>query len=161
MHSCIERKIKREVNIYNMERYVSLICTARSKRPFYKVERLTHKDFLDFGSVNTVTSIRPGKNRPGEPEVGDIKQIKYTGAEIKVKLDHTGEWQPLPKVYPVIRDKPLRLYSAQLPIKLKKYNHIQSMKLLIPQIDPITGKNNWELYDNLPHNLTADSDDSD
>ena len=145
MHSCIERQVRGQGIIYNLETYVSLISTARKRQPFYEVEQLVHSDFKNFENVNTVKDRRPDWiNANDRPTVLDIKQLRYDGIEVMYKLDHEGQWFRLPVEYTINQEKPQALYERQIPISDNKYNHLQDMKSQIP-------RENYPFYDNLPH----------
>ena len=64
--------------------------------------------------------------------------------QISYKLDHEGEWIPLPTEYTIPREKPGHLYKQEIPITDDKYKHLQEMKLQIPSGD-------WAFFDGLSH----------
>ena len=93
--------------------------------------------------MKTVKSIRPGC-KPGDPVVTDIKELKYDpNGLIYYKLDHLGQWLKIPRNYSPSFMVPDSLYTSPLKIKEQKYQHLQSLKAVIPI-------EYHAFYDNLP-----------
>jgi len=143
MHSVIERKIK--IDICTDRDYYLLISTARLHPQPYVVKQLRHTDFkkMDGGFLS---SIRPGK-KAGDPKVHNLRSLHYRpNGEVLFKLSFTEEglWEQLPQ-----RSRPVdalqwsRMFSAQIPLKQRKYQDLQSMKIVLP-------KDCHSFYDDLP-----------
>ncbi|KAK6186042.1 hypothetical protein SNE40_008154 [Patella caerulea] len=146
IHSVIERAIKRKP-IYSPQNYVDKIREARPKQP-YEVEFLTHEFFKEYSKLKYYNSIRPG-TRTGEPVVTDLRVIRYNpDGVIEYKLNYGDEFSPLPRRAKIGEPSPVdevpQLHEDPLPIKKKKYGHLQELKVVIP-------KDYHTFYDNLPH----------
>ncbi|KAK6179572.1 hypothetical protein SNE40_011899 [Patella caerulea] len=146
IHSVIERAINRKP-IYSPQNYADKIREARPKQP-YEVEFLTHEVFKEYSKLKYYNSIRPG-TRTGEPVVTDLRVIRYNpDGVIEYKLNYGDEFSPLPRRAKIGEPSPLdevpQLHEDPLPIKKKKYGHLQELKVVIP-------KDYHTFYDNLPH----------
>lgn len=132
MHSTIERNIRKsKINI--PADYVRICKKACLKNP-YKVQYLSHVFFKNVEeNVKLIASIRPGK-KVGDPQVVDLKAIKYTNKNMFFKLRHSElEWKTFPIRLPanpksVDFDTLPALYRARIPIKKEKYEHLQQLK---------------------------------
>ena len=146
MHAAIERQIKKRQIISVPFDYVEICATANRKNP-YEVTYLRNAMFkkMDCTELEVYKTIRPGKKK-GDPCVTDIRQILYKGGEIKVKLNHTGEWQSLP-TRPAKKDpipfEDIPCLKKRIPLKQKKFQHLQDLKLVIDQ-------DYHQFYDSLP-----------
>lgn len=149
MHSTIERMIRK--SRINVPADYVLICKKACLKNPYNVEYLSHDFFKKVeGNINFISSIRPGK-RVGDPQVVDLKAIKYTRENIFFKLRHSElEWRTFPvrlSVTPkcVDFDSLPALYRARIPIKKEKYEHLQQLKKSLEH-------DYHSFYDQLPHN---------
>ncbi|CAH1115591.1 unnamed protein product [Psylliodes chrysocephalus] len=149
MHSTIERMIRKSK--INVPADYVLICKKACLKNPYKVQYLSHDFFKAVeGNVNFITSIRPGK-RVGDPQVVDLKAIKYTKKNVFFKLRHSElEWRTFPIRLPVNPkcvdfDTLPTLYRARIPIKKEKYEHLQQLKNSLEH-------DYHAFYDQLPHN---------
>ena len=130
IHSAIERTLKNR-RIYSPASYIDIIECAKKKEPKY----LDHTFFRDFRPFDFYNSIRPGRTA-GDHCVTDICQLIYTD-DISYKLAHTADyWVILPQR----KNKEVditnisgRMYATQRPIKLSKWDDLQSLKLVIPK----------------------------
>lgn len=146
VHSCIERKLKNR-KIHLPSDYLQATEEARKHPEPYKAIKLEYDFFKDYSQVETFryTSIRPGK-KTSDPTVTDIVAMKYSSNNLQFKLDFNNDWDFLPlrqKVIDPILEYP-QAHISQLPIKKKKWLHLQELKSVIPQ-------DCWLYYDNLPH----------
>lgn len=143
MHACIERRTTKD--IHTPRDYIVIFDTARLRPSPYKVTQVYHDDFMKLSGAY-ITNIRPGK-KVGDPTVHDLRALQYSGdGKIRYKLDFESDWEELPQRVG-IPPKPfpwVRLFSAQLPITLRKFNDLQSMKHVLPRAA-------HHYYDNLPH----------
>ena len=146
VHGCIERHLK-NASIYVPAQLVDKIESARTKLFPYRVKYLHQDFFKDLTHVCNLTSIRPERTA-GDPTVTDLRNIRYTPDKtISFKLNHTNEpYMPLPKgrsqsSWDKIKE-PQQLYSSSQKIKKEKYQHLQSLKAVIPADD-------HPFYDNL------------
>lgn len=92
-------------------------------------------------------SIRPFK-RVGDPAVTNLRALKYnTDGSILYKLRHPETYRSLPTRVQTFNVTPFenipRLYSARIPIKKEKYQHLQELKNTME-------KDYHNFYDNLP-----------
>ncbi|KAL3995807.1 RISC-loading complex subunit TARBP2 [Sarotherodon galilaeus] len=144
MHSLIERRIVQDV--YTPRDYVVIFEAARINPSPYRVTQLYHNDFMKL-SGTYVTNIRPGK-KVGDPTVHDLRALQYlTDGRIRYKLDFESDWEDLPRRISIPDNKPFKwipLFPAQLPITLRKYSDLQSMKNVLPRVA-------HKYYDDLPH----------
>ena len=120
---------------------------ARIRPSPYHVIPLHHDDFMTL-TGSYVNSIRPGK-KTGDPTVYKLRALQYTTfANIRYKLDFTSttEWKDIPQRInmPATLFKWKRLFNFQQPISLRKFNDLQSMKLVLP-------KEAHHYYDTQPH----------
>ncbi|KAK7486390.1 hypothetical protein BaRGS_00022314 [Batillaria attramentaria] len=129
VHSAIERKLLNR-QIYWPAEYTEVITSARTKPEPYHVKNLTFEFFLDFSKLSFCKTIRPGR-RPGDPQVTDIRALKYgTDGIIQYKLHHSDEWSPLPSRNSN-RNAPVtipKMYSQPIPIKKTKFEDLQQLK---------------------------------
>lgn len=149
MHSTIEKKL-RKTNINVPADYVLVCKKACDKNP-YNVNYLSHTFFKNIeGSIQFFRSIRPGR-RVGDPQVNDLKAIKYANKNIYYKTRHTDiEWTSFPIRLPLnpecINFNTLPpLYQNRLSIKNEKFQHLQQLKRSLE-------KDYHTFYDELPHN---------
>lgn len=147
MHSVIERKLRNR-NINVPADYVDVCRTARLHPKNYNVEYLTNSFFKNFDQVHFVNSIRPGR-KAGDPRVNDVRAYRYnSNGTIDFKLRHVADWKALPSRYNKVKATELqelpRLYSAPLKIKKEKFDHLMSLKNILP-------KDYHHFYDQLPH----------
>lgn len=145
VHALIERKLKHK-EIYLPFDYCQAAIEAR-KTPFpYETKYMTFEFFRDFSNIVYYNSIRPGRNT-GDPTVIDISALRYLpSGKIETKLDFDQQFEDLPR-RPRPIDKstvPKHMYSHRLPIPLRKWQHLQELKAVIP-------KDFHSFYDNLPH----------
>lgn len=84
----------------------------------------------------------------GDPTVHDLRALQYlTDGRIRYKLDFESDWEDLPRRISIPNNKPFKwipLFPAQLPITLRKYSDLQSMKNVLPRVA-------HKYYDDLPH----------
>ena len=143
MHSTIERKIV--CDIFTPRDYAVIMASART-RPFpYQVDQVYHQDFMKL-SGSYVISIIPGK-KAGDPTVHELRALEYqSSGKINFKLNFLDdtEWKALPVriQIPNERFEWVRVFSTRQPIKLRKFNDLQSLKSIMP---PCT------FFDSLPH----------
>lgn len=146
VHSTIERAMKNK-NIDVPAEYIG-ICKAARKKPMpYDVTYLTHDFFKKFNNIEFCKSIRPGRIK-GDAKVTDIRALKYTpNREIFFKLRFTTLWKILPqridqKIVALKWCNLEQLYQNRIPIKRKKYEDLQYLKLTLP-------KDHHQFYDDL------------
>lgn len=74
-------------------------------------------------------SIRPGR-KAGDPQVIDIRVIKYNTMTIKVELGFDEQWIPLPNIPRLLASEAIYppLHPNRIPIKVTKYNHLQTKR---------------------------------
>lgn len=145
MHSAIERRLKNKV-INVPADYIDVIKTAR-KEPYY-VQYLSHKFFKKFDTVQSYKSIRPGRS-VGDAKVNDIRALQYSPIGIiSYKLRFAEPWSELPQRKATVNPKYYHelesLHENQLPIKDRKFQDLQQIKLVLP-------RDYRDFYDNLPH----------
>ena len=146
-HQKIEVGIKKR-NINIPEDYLDVIDKARINPSKFRGEFLTHVDFKNSEKINSIKSIRPGKERVGEPTVNDIQQIRYSPCgKISLNLSHSGDWIDCPHRYFVQTVEPEPLYKEKIKIAASKYMHIMELIKDIPQIYHQT-------YIDLPHRVS-------
>lgn len=103
--------------------------------------------FKKFNNIEFCKSIRPGRTK-GDAKVTDIRALKYTpNREIFFKLRFTTLWKILPqridqKVVALKWCNLEQLYQNRIPIKRKKYEDLQYLKLTLP-------KDHHKFYDDL------------
>ena len=144
IHATIERKLKHRT-IYWPNDYVSVRKECRPSQP-YDVAEMKFEDFLDFGKIGYLQSIRPGK-KVGDALVHQLRALKYTeDGKVEFKLNHDDAYKPLPQRVKMAVDpyeiKPL--FPSRLKVKKMKFDHMQQLKFVMPSIY-------HEFYDNLPH----------
>lgn len=131
VHSTIERRMKNR-DIYSPSNYAEIIKEARQKKSQYQVKYINHQFFQDYSQIKYYSSIRPGK-RVGDSTVNDLRALKYCPAgNIQYKLDFDEDWKSLPQRNNNITGEIKSLYKNSLAIKGDKYNHLQSLKAVIP-----------------------------
>ena len=145
MHSTVERKIV--ADIFTPCDYYLIMEIARIRPSPYHVIPFHHHDFMTL-TGSYVNSIRPGK-KTGDPTVYKLRALQYTtSGNIRYKLDFasTTDWKDIPQRInmPTTLFKWKRLFNFQQPISLRKFNDLQSMKLVLP-------KEAHHYYDTLPH----------
>lgn len=147
VHATIEKKIKNK-QIYLPSDYTRLTLEARQTPQPYEVKSVNYTFCKNYGESMVYPSIRPGKSA-GDPQVTDIKSMKYTAdGIIQVKLDFSEDFIDLP----IRRKRPAvkslitipQLHSRKIPIKKQKWLHLQQLKQVIPADCHL-------FYDNLPH----------
>lgn len=144
MHSLIERALKhRKINI--PADYVDVCLQARSKPEPFQVKYLDHSFFKDFGKLNYLTSIRPGK-KVGDSTVMDIRALRYNPSGIiEFKIRHPEEWQTLPvRINKTPKTFTPMLYNERLKLSKDKYEQLQQLKSCLE-------KDYHSFYDSLPH----------
>lgn len=146
VHSTIERK-KKAKEMYVPADFVRIIAEARTFPEPYKVTYLDHSFFKNFSKINYYKSIRPGI-KSGDPQVTDLKCIKYDSTGMYFKLDFDNDWTLSPQRKPKINISKIilkSLYETSIPLPIKKYKDLQSLKKIIP-------KDYHSFYDNLKFN---------
>lgn len=146
VHSSIEVRLKNR-NIYYPGNYCDVFRECRPQQP-YELRELTHEFFLNFSSVKYVDSIRPGR-AAGDPTVHDLRLLRYVSSpapKIEFKTDFDQEFQELPQRIKMPRDQweMERLFHGKLPIKKSKFEHLQQLKHVMPEIY-------HDFYDRLSH----------
>lgn len=133
VHSAIERKLKnREIHLPSD--YVTITKEARSIMSYETV--LVDYNFIkNYANSEHLIykSIRPGR-KAGDPQVVDIRVMRYNTMTIEVKLSFDAEWIALPQ-HPKLLPNEVnyrQLHSNKLPIKATKYNHLQQLKTVLP-----------------------------
>ena len=132
MHSTIERQIVGPV--FAPTDYVTLMRSARKSPRPYHVQHLTHDFFKEGFESLYVTSIRPGR-RVGDPQVHDLRVLKYTKEGIQFKIAHNEDnLEPLPQRIRDVAGIVLKQsFPNRLSIKKRKYDDLQSLKSVVPQ----------------------------
>lgn len=147
MHSVIEKALRhKKINVPADYAYIAKIACKKSP---YDVTYLYHDFFKDIEhTLKFYKSIRPGK-RVGDPAVTDLRALKYNpDGTILYKLRYPETYRSLPirvhtsSVVPF--DIIPQLYSARIPIKKEKYQHLQELKKTME-------KDYHNFYDILPH----------
>lgn len=133
VHSSIERKINKR-NIYIPQNYVEIIQQCRPSHP-YVVRYVDHTFFQKYSDLNYYKSIRPG-TKVGDPVVADLRVITYTADKnVRYRLNFGDELMDLPrKARNLNADTKAISPLHEMPLKLKKskYEHLQSLKAVIP-----------------------------
>lgn len=142
VHALIEKKKKCKELFVPMD-FVNVIKKARSVPEPYNVHYIDHNFFKNYSQIKFYKSIRPGL-KTGDPQVIDIKCLKYDNSGMYFKLNYKEEWilSPQRKLKYDIKKTILPLYENPLEIKKKKYNDLQTLKKVIPQ-------EYWDFFDNL------------
>lgn len=142
VHATLEKYFKPPIN--SPSDYIASMRAARPAQP-YNVRVLDYSFFKNFEQLNSnLQSLRPGRNRTGEPVVNDIRAIKYLpNGELFFKINHSDEYQLLPQRKPLSEAEPPALYVGPIPLTESKYKHLQELKAVI-EID------HHAFYDNLP-----------
>ena len=103
--------------------------------------------FRDFSKVNSLTPIRPGRNK-GDSVVTDLRAIQYlSDSTIHFKLDFDHDWSALPLKRgksALVQAQPTQLYLERRKIQESKYKHLQELKAVLP-------RDYHSFYDGLPH----------
>lgn len=145
VHAHIEHKIRGQV-INEPQEYIEHMKSARKLG--YEVKYLTYDFFKDYSKIQYYTSIRPGAHKAGEPQVTDLRCIKYTPTptpHIEFKLNYTQQYEPLrQKINLKTSTEITPLYTEKLKIKSDKYRHLQILKTLVKSTSRT-------FYDDLPH----------
>lgn len=151
VHATIERKLRNK-KIFLPSDYARITEEARSTEPEkYEVRMVKYDFFTNFNDNLVYSSIRPGK-KAGDPNVVDIRALKYTPEGIIFyKLDFDDNYTPLPQRIKrnnmsVIIPKDIfkKLHKERLKIKKTKFNHLQELKPVMPE-------DCWLFYNSLPH----------
>ncbi len=145
MHATIEKRTVGDV--YTPRDYAVIMESARVRPTPYVVKPVYHDEVLKLNGAY-VKSIRPGKVT-GDPTVYNLRALQYKpNGTVNYKLTFTegSSWAILPQRIhiPKIALKWLRHFQSRLPIKLRKFNDLQSMKHVLPEC--VHG-----FYDTLPH----------
>ena len=145
MHSSIERKIIGDM--YLPHDYIVVMESARMRPSPYIVKQVSHDQILKLDG-EYLTSIRPGK-KTGDPTVYHLRALQFQpSGSVQYKLDFSNDatWKELPQRINQPRQvfSWVRHFPERLPITLRKFNDLQSMKHVMPQ---------WahDFYDKLPH----------
>ena len=143
-HATIERRLK-NVDIFSPLDYVQLIQAARVNPRPYEVQYLKYDFFLDFENYGdgAVKSLKPEK----DANVTDICALKYNSdGAIMYKLKFSNDWVGLDlgRKNKLPSSNPSQLYHNRRKIKKTKYEHLQSLKSVLP-VDV------HSFYDSLPH----------
>lgn len=148
VHALIEKKLKNRF-IHLPSDYMNVTREARKKPCPLDSYYVTHRFFKDYSQSKawSYNSIRPGK-KPNDPTVTDLRHLHYSPTERKIlyKINFDDQLKALPVrnvKYPIITDYP-SLHKERLPIKFKKWKHLQDLKHVLPD-------DCKEFYDNLPH----------
>lgn len=145
VHATIEKKLKNKtISIPND--YHRITMEARVNPKPYEVVSPTFQFFHNFNMHLVYESIRPGKNKPEEPSVTNIRVLKYEKGNIEFKLNFEDNFfTPLPhrpkRSIKKIEHFP-QLHDEKLPITQRKYKHLQEIKTKLHN-------NYWSFYDNL------------
>lgn len=142
VHATIERGLK-NVDIFSPLDYVQLIQAARKNPKPYEVEYLTYDFYLDFENYGdgAIKSLKPGK----DANVNNICALQYNpDGSICYKLNFGDEWMELGRRNKLPTNVPSQLYNNRRKIKKTKYDHLQSLKHVLPS--DVHG-----FYDSLPH----------
>lgn len=116
--------------------FINVIKEAIASKP-YQVRYLDTL-FRDFSTLNYLKSIRPGTSK-GDTCVFNLRALKYTsgsGAQYKIKFDD--QWNFLP--HRITRQQTgesittPELYNHRLLINKRKYEDLQHLTRMIPQI---------------------------
>lgn len=144
MHSVIERNISADV--FTERDYVVVMEHARKKPSPYHVTSLKHENFHKMDKL-FFNSIRPGK-KPGDATVHSLRGLQYKAdgnVHFKLSFSEDTDWQLLPQRIQALQEwEWIPLFPAQLPITLRKYQDLQSMKKVMP-VDC------HHFFDSLPH----------
>ncbi|XP_063590497.1 uncharacterized protein LOC134767429 [Penaeus indicus] len=143
MHSTIERKIVNDV--FTERDYAVLIQCARIRPTPYIVKQMKHQDFMKMENL-FFTSIRPGK-KSGDPVIHALRGLMYlSDGTVKFRLSFNihSTWEALPHRIQNVETKWIPLYSSRLPINIRKFNDLQSMKTVMPA-------DCYNFFDTLPH----------
>lgn len=115
--------------------YVDICKNARKTLSLYTIKYLDFRFFCKYSSLQFYSSIRPGCTI-GDPVVADIRCLLYSPDKtISYKLSFNGDWELLRHGTNLSVEESFEisaLYNEPLKIKKNKYNHLQSMKPLIP-----------------------------
>ncbi|CAG9772061.1 unnamed protein product [Ceutorhynchus assimilis] len=133
IHACIERKLKNR-EVYVPGCYVQIAKTAKIKNP-YEVHYLPHTFFKKYSVLNSYTSIRPG-NKTHDPKVTDLRCIAYrVDGTIEFKINYEDAWAQLTRRRQnnQVDITVPSLYSEPLKIKPDKFQHLQDLKMFIPE----------------------------
>ena len=146
MHSGIQRKFKDKE--FYLPSSILTYCKQAKGSPSYHSKYWNHDEFLDFSKINLYSSIRPGKKK-GDPVVADLRALRYDpDGKIYYKVNHSdGEWIPLAqpaRKSPIKARAMPRLFTARLPIKKTKWQHLQELKEIMP-------RDVHSFYDNIPY----------
>ncbi len=140
-HATVERTLRNR-QIYVPSMYIDAIQEARKQKP-YAVKEVDHTFFKDYTGLQYCASIRPGI-KPGDPQVHDIRALKYDENGISYKLDMDDEWSLLPRRLRFgYTDKDIG-DKTQCKIKARKFKDLQDLKKVMP-------KEYHPYYDSLPH----------
>ena len=142
IHSTMEQKMVNDV--FTEWDYAVLIQYARIKPSPYIVKQMKHQDFMKMDNTH-FTSIRPGK-KTGDPVVHDLLVLMYqSDGRVKYKLSFNIT-QPgrTCRIGFKTEIKWIPLFPSRLPIKMRKFNDLQSMKAVMPA-------DCYNFFHSLPH----------
>ena len=144
MHSTIERKRIGDIN--TPRDYIMIFQTACVSPSPYMVEQLMFSDFKKLDGAY-VLSIRPGE-KVGDATVHNLRGLQYALGEVNYKISFAEEaqWEKLPHRITIPKEGLSWALMVQecLPISLRKYTDLQSMKSVIH-------KEAHHFYDEFPH----------
>ena len=131
VHATVERKLK-NVDIYSPLDYVQLVQAARTNPCPYEVQYLTYDFFKDFDNFEgAVRSLKPSKNA----NVTNMCALKYLqDGTISYKLNFSDDWEDiaLGRNTKLPSKVPSQLYHGRRKIKKSKFDHLQSLKSVLP-----------------------------
>lgn len=154
IHAKIEKIVKRKpiyvpydlVNVTKEARQTVKINGVSEPKPI-DVEYLTFPFFKNYADERVLrfNSIRPG-NKAHDPTVNQLRSLIYlpSGA-IKFKIDFDDEYKDLPRLIKPFDEslQPKALHTSRIKITEGKFNHLQSLKSVIPV-------KYHDFYNNLP-----------
>ena len=114
--------------------YNAIIREAKGGRETVQIHYISHDFLKNDSQLLFYSSIRPG-SKVGDPQVVDLRVIQYLpDGNIKYKLQFSEDWQDFPCQSfpkPGCQNMITQLYTSQLPIKVDKFNDLQSLKHVI------------------------------
>lgn len=154
IHAKIEKIVKKKpsyvpydfVNVTKEARQTVKINGVSEPKPI-DVEYLTFPFFKNYADERNLrfNSIRPG-NKAFDPTVNQLRSLIYlpSGA-IKLKIDFDDGYKDLPRLIKPFDEslQPKALHTSRIEITEGKFNHLQSLKFVIPV-------KYHDFYNNLP-----------